>query len=105
MSKATEIILQIVLVVLLNASMLWFAIAVIDRGNRKNKPFTAIGWSLILMGAAFWPLIGAIIGLFVLVLILFNYYDLSVIKAFLVIVLLFGLHAGLYILQQHYATG
>jgi hypothetical protein len=105
MPGAKEIIVGIVLVVLLNASMLWFAIAVIDRGNRKNKPLAAIGWSLILIGAAIWPLIGAIIGLFVLVLILFNYYDLSVIKTFLVIVLLAALQIGLRVLLTRYAAG
>ncbi|TET38902.1 MAG: hypothetical protein E3J72_01900 [Planctomycetota bacterium] len=98
MSKPVHILIQIALAILLNASMLWFSIGVIDRGNRKNKKLAAIGWSFVHLGAAFWPLIGSVVGLFVLVIILFNYYDLSVIKAFLVIVLLIALRIGLLIL-------
>jgi hypothetical protein len=106
MSRPVEILIQVALIILLNASMLWFSIALIDRGNRKNKKLAAIGWSFVLLGAFFWPLIGSVIGLFILVLILFNYYDLSVIKAFLVIVLLIALRIGLIIFfAKNGATG
>ena len=71
-----------------------------DHGNFKNKFHVAIGWSVVIIGAFFWPLMGLVIGLIVLMMILMRYYVIGFFRSILVIIVLFFLQLGLAFLME-----
>jgi len=74
-----------------------------DHGNTKNKLHVAIGWSVVIIGAFFWPLTGLVIGLIgliVLMMILMRYYIIGFFRSILVIIVLFFLQLGLGFLME-----
>lgn len=79
---------------------MWLAIIITDHGNHKNKLHVAIGWSVVIIGAFFWPLTGLVLGLIVLMMILMRYYIIGFFRSILVIIVLFFLQLGLAILME-----
>ena len=96
-----EIVVAIILRVVINGLLLWLAIMIADNGNSKNKPLPAIGWSFVIIGAFFWPLVGLIVGLVVLMMVLMNYYNMGFLRSILVIIVLFFLQLGLAVALVH----
>jgi len=83
-----EFLLQLLFAVLVTGFFLWLALLIADRGNRKNKILAAFGWSLVTIGAFYWPFVGFIVGLIVLMFVLMRYYDTGFFKAIAVIILM-----------------
>lgn len=90
-----EYILWIVVGVVVNGLLLWLAIVIADHGNKRNKIHAAFGWALVLIGAQFWPFVGLLLGLVVLMLVLMNYYCIGFLRSILVIIVLVLLNLGL----------
>lgn len=92
---AGAFLLGIAIRITINGILLWLAIMIADRGNPKNKPHVAIGWSIVIAGAFFYPLIGLVVGLVVLMMVLMNYYIIGFFRSVFVIIVLFFLQIGL----------
>jgi hypothetical protein len=95
-----QLLLAIVITVVVNGFLLWIAIMIADKGNQKNKFHVAVGWSIVILGAFFWPFFGLILGMVILMLILMNYYVVGFLRSILVIIVLFFLHIGLGVLLE-----
>ncbi len=96
-----EIVVAIALRVVINGLLLWLAIMIADAGNSRNKSLPAIGWSFVIIGALFWPFIGLVVGLVVLMMVLMNYYNIGFLRSILVIIVLFFLQLGLAVALAH----
>ena len=93
-----EYVLLIVLGIAVNGLLLWLAIVIADHGNQRNKIYAAFGWALVLMGAQYWPFVGLLLGLVVLMLVLMNYYCIGFLRSVLVIIVLMSMNVGLILL-------
>ncbi len=77
------------------ALMFWTSIRIVDRDNSKNTFPAALGWCLIMAGALFFPLIGAMAALVVLNIVCFRFHQLELVQTIGVIVVLVLLNIGI----------
>ncbi len=84
---------------LLGAAMLWGAIKVVDRRNRRNT------WGAAVFVGIYLGLVGMVpflpgLGLIVLAYALLQYYELVILKILGVLAVLFAVNVGVFLLQQ-----